>query len=224
MHMLTLYHSPLLPHARKIRLMLREKNLAHTLKQEDFWLRRYEFFALNPAGDVPVLLTEKGQPIVSAYAIAEYLDETYPEVQFFGSSPTERAEVRRLVDWFDGKFDREVTQLVLFEKLYKRLMGYGEPSSEAIRAGKKNILYHMDYIAHLLLGRNWLAGEYLTLADISAAAHLSSLDYLGDVPWEQYPSVKEWYALIKSRPAFRELLDDRVPGVRPPEHYTNPDF
>ncbi len=107
--------------------------------------------------------------------------------------------MRRLVEWFDAKFAREVGELILFEKIFKRLMGYGEPSSESIRAGKKNILYHLDYIAHLLHGRNWLAGEYLTLADISAAAQLSALDYLGDVPWEQYPSVKEWYALIKCR-------------------------
>lgn len=222
--MLTLYHTPLSPSCRKLRLMLKEKSLAHQLVNEEFWARRVEFFALNPAGDVPVLITEKNQPICGAYAIAEYLDEAFPDVQFFGNTPMERAEVRRLVEWFDVKFEREVSQLILFEKVFKRLMGYGEPSSEAIRAGKKNISYHMDYIAHLLLSRNWLGGEYLTLADISAAAHLSCLDYLGDVAWEQYPSVKEWYALIKCRPAFRELLEDRVAGVRPPAHYTDPDF
>ena len=222
--MLTLHHSPLLPTCRKIRLMLREKNIPHALKTEDFWLRRVDFFALNPAGEVPVLVTHNQQSIVSAYAIAEYLDETFPEVQFFGNSAAERAEVRRLVDWFDNKFDREVTQLVLFEKLFKRLMGYGEPSSEAIRAGKKNILYHLDYVAHLLKSRNWLAGDYLTLADITAAAHFSCLDYLGDVAWEEYPTVKEWYSLIKCRPAFRDLLDDRVQGFKPPAHYMDVDF
>lgn len=222
--MLTLYHSPLHPACRKIRLMLREKNIPHTLIIEDFWTRRIDFFLLNPAGDVPVLVTEKQLPIVGSYAITEYLDETYPEVQFFGNTPMERAEVRRLVEWFDSKFDREVCGLVLFEKHFKRLMGYGEPSSEAIRAGTKNMVYHLDYLAHLLQSRNWLAGEYLTLADITAAAHLSCLDYLGDVPWEQYPSVKEWYALLKSRPAFRDLLEDRVQGFKPPEHYTDPDF
>ena len=222
--MLTLYHSPLIPQCRKLRLMLREKNLPHTLVAEDFWQRRIEFFALNPAGEVPVLTTDKNHPICGGYAIAEYLDETFPEVQFFGNAPLERAEVRRLVEWFDGKFEREVTSFILFEKVYKRLMGYGEPSSEAIRAGSRNVTYHLEYIAHLLQSRNWLAGEYLTLADITAAAHLSSLDYLGDVPWEQFPSVKEWYALIKSRPAFRDLLDDRVQGFKPPEHYTDPDF
>ena len=222
--MLKLYHSPLVPTCRKVRLMLREKNIAHTLVQEDFWNRRVEFFSLNPAGEVPVLVTEKNQAIVGSYAICEYLDEQFPDVQFFGNSTTERAEVRRLVEWFDIKFEREVTQLVLFEKVYKRLMDYGEPSSEAIRAGKRNMSYHLDYIAHLLLHRNWMAGEYLTLADIAAASHLSCLDYLGDVSWEEHPSVKEWYALIKCRPAFRELLEDRVQGFKPVAHYTDPDF
>lgn len=219
----TLYHSPLLPACRKLRLMLREKNIPHTLKQEDFWNRRLEFFGLNPAGEVPVLVGGK-HPVVGAYAISEYLDERYPEIQFFGTSADERAEVRRLVEWFDVKFDREVTQLVLFEKLYKRLLGYGEPSSEAIRAGKKNLLVHLDYMAHLLNGRNWLGGEYLTLADISAAAHLSSLDYFGDVPWEHNGLVKEWYSLVKSRPCFRELLEDKILGFTPPAHYADLDF
>jgi len=222
--MLTLHHSPLLPTCRKIRLMLREKNIPHALQNEDFWLRDVNFFALNPAGEVPVLVTSQQQIIVSAYAIAEFLDEMYPDVQFFGNSALERAEVRRLTDWFDAKFDREVTQLVLFEKIYKRLMGYGDPSADAIRAGKKNILYHLEYLSYLLQTRNWLAGDYLTLADITAASHLSCLDYLGDVAWEQFPNVKEWYSLIKCRPAFRDLLDDRIQGFRPPAHYMDVDF
>jgi glutathione S-transferase len=218
-----LYHSPLSPACRKLRLMLREKNIPHELRQEDFWQRRMEFFALNPAGEVPVL-TGARHPICGAYAISEFLDERYPEIQFFGTNPDERAEVRRLVEWFDIKFDREVTQLIVFEKFFKRLMGYGEPSSEAIRAGKKNLAYHLDYIAHLLSTRNWLAGEFLTLADISAAAHLSCLDYFGDVNWEASAAVKEWYALIKSRPCFRPLLEDRVHGFKPPAHYDDLDF
>ena len=219
----TLHHSPLLPSCRKVRLMLREKNLSFTLHQEDFWQRRPELFALNPAGEVPILVGDR-YSIVGAYAISEYLDEAYPEIQFFGAGAHERAEVRRLIEWFDVKFEREVTALVLFEKIYKRVLGYGEPSSEAIRAGQKNLPSHLDYIEYLLTKRNWLAGEYITLADISAAAHLSSLDYLGDIGWDNYPQAKEWYALIKSRPAFRDLLEDRIPSFTPPAHYTDLDF
>ncbi len=222
--MLTLYHTPLSPACRKVRVMLREKEIDFNLVEEPFWQRNIEFFKLNPAGDVPVLIAEKGLVLCGGYAISEYLEEAYPEVQFFGNSLEEKAEVRRLVEWFDAKFEHEVTHNILFEKVFKRLMGYGEPSSEALRAGKKNLAYHLDYIAFLLQQRNWLAGDYLTLADITAAAHLSSLDYLGDVAWEHQSATREWYALIKSRPAFRAILDDRVTGFRPPPHYVNPDF
>lgn len=220
----TLYHTPLSASCRKLRVMLKEKDIAHTLQLEEVWNPRTEFYALNPAGEVPVLVTAKAQAICGHYAIAEYLEEAHPEVQFFGATIEERAEVRRLVEWFDAKFDREVTQFIVFEKVFKRLMGYGEPSSEAIRAGRRNLASHLDYMEHLLGQRNWLAGEYLTLADITAAAHLSCLDYLGDMPWSGRESLKEWYALIKSRPSFRGLLEDKVQGFRPSSHYDNPDF
>jgi glutathione S-transferase len=170
------------------------------------------------------MTTGKPQGLCGAYAISEYLEETFPEVQFFGASIEERAEVRRLVDWFDRKFDTEVTQLTVFEKVFKRLMGYGEPSSESIRMGKKNLSGHLSYMDYLLTSRNWLAGDYLTLADITAAAHLSTLDYLGDVNWDEKERVREWYALIKSRPSFRGLLDDRIKGFNPPAYYADPDF
>lgn len=220
----TLYHTPLSASCRKLRVMLREKDIAHQLQVEDVCNPRVEFYALNPAGEVPVLVSAKSQTVCGAYAIAEFLEEMHPEVQFFGASIEERAEVRRLVEWFDGKFEREVGQLIVFEKYFKRLMGYGEPSSEALRAGRRNLTAHLDYIEHLLGKRNWLAGEYLTLADITAAAHLSCIDYLGDMSWEGRDSLKEWYALIKSRPSFRGVLEDKIQGFRAPSHYDNPDF
>ena len=189
---LILYHTPLSPACRKIRLMLLEKELDFELKEESVWERRPAFFAMNPAGEVPVLEVDNGAILCGGYSIAEYLEEQFPEVQFFGSTIIERAEVRRLVDWFDQKFEREVGANILFEKVFKRLHGYGEPSSEAIRAGKRNLRYHLDYISYVLGDRNWLAGDYMTLADVTAAAHLSCLDYLGDVLWEGHELVKDW--------------------------------
>jgi len=223
--MRTLYHTPLSPYCRKIRILLREKELDFDLTQENIWDRRTEFFALNPAGEVPVLMEPDGEVISGGNAIMEYLEEAYRDnKRFIGSSIAERAEVRRLVDWFDRKFDYEVTQNILFEKIFKRLMHYGEPQSDAIRAGKKNILYHLDYIAHLTRDHRYLCGDTLTVADMAAASHFSALDYLGDVSWEHNAKAKEWYALMKSRPSLRAVLADRVSTFRPPEHYENPDF
>jgi len=222
----TLYHTPLSPFCRKIRVQLHEKNIAVTLVDEPVWERREEFFRLNPAGEVPVLKEPSGLIISGSYAIGEYLEEAYKDhaPHFIGTDIESRAEVRRIITWFDVKFYHEVTQCILFEKVYRSLMRCGQPDSDTIRVGKRNILYHLEYIAHLTNSRPWLAGDHVTLADIAAASHLSALDYLGDVPWEHAPRAKEWYALIKSRPSFRQILSDRVRGYRPPEWYADPDF
>jgi glutathione S-transferase len=209
-----------------MRILLREKELDFELAHENIWDRRVEFYGLNPAGEVPVLVETDGYAVCGNYAIMEYIEETYrdPAKPTLGSSIAERVEVRRLVDWFDHKFDREVTQNILFEKVFKRLMRYGEPQSDAIRAGKKNILYHLDYIAYLTQEHRYLTGDIMTLADMSAAGHLSALDYLGDVPWEHNAKAREWYALMKSRPSMRQILSDRITTMKPPDHYEDPDF
>lgn len=222
--MRTLYHLWLSPFSRKIRLVLKEKSLEFDMKVERIWERRPEFLALNPAGDVPVLVEPDGTTLADGNAIAEYLEEVYPERPLIGTTPLERAETRRLVAWFDVKFNREVTANLVEEKIMKRFLGLGQPSSQAIRAGCQNIKHHLDYIGYLTDRRKYLAGDTFGLADITAASHLSAVDYLGDVPWEQHDGAKDWYARVKSRPSFRPLLADHIPGASPPKHYADLDF
>ncbi len=219
-----LYHLWLSPFSRTIRVVLKEKNLDFTMKTEKVWERRPEFLALNPAGEVPVLIEPDGSVIADVHAIAEFLDEVHREKILLGINPIDRAEVRRLVAWFDGKMNHEVTENLVGEKMMKRFLGLGQPNSSAIRAGHANLVHHLDYIGYLTERRRWLAGENFSLADITAAAHLSSLDYLGDVPWDDHEAAKEWYARIKSRPSFRPLLADHIPGAAPPKHYADLDF
>jgi glutathione S-transferase len=222
--MRVLYHHWLSPFARKVRVILKEKNLDFTLKAEKVWERRPEFLALNPAGEVPVLIEPDGTVLAGSEAIVEYLDEVYRETILIGESPLDRAEIRRLVSWFDVKMNREVTENLLDEKMMKRLRGAGQPNSRAIRAGHANLPYHLDYIGYLIERRRWLGGDHFSIADITAAVQLSCLDYLGDVPWDDHEPAKEWYARIKSRPSFRPLLADLLPGIPPPPHYADLDF
>ena len=195
--MQTLYHLWLSPFCRKVRIVLHEKKIDVDLKVENVWERRKEFLALNPAGEVPVLLEPGGTALSGSNVISEFLDEIHPEPALVGRHPLERAEVRRLVNWFDGKFNAEVTENLVGEKVMKRFLGLGAPDSKAIRAGHNNINTHLSYISYLIERRKWLAGNELTLADIAAAAHLSTIDYLGDVPWTDHLSAKDWYARIK---------------------------
>ena len=222
--MRTLYHLWLSPYSRKVRLALTEKGLDCELRIERVWDRRPDFLAINPAGQVPVLVEPEGTVLIDSSPICEFLDEAYPDRPLIGPEPVARAETRRLVSWFDLKFGSEVTVNLVDEKVMRKIRGEGEPDSSVIRAGKHNIHYHLQYIGYLSERRTWLAGDDFSMADITAAAHLSCVDYLGDVPWDEHPEAKDWYARVKSRPAFRPLLADHIPGRPPPKHYADLDF
>ena len=221
--MAKLYHVPLSPFCRKVRLVLAEKKIEVELVEERYWKREMDFLRRNPAGKVPVLKID-GLVLSESAAICEYIEETNPTPSLMPSSAAERAEVRRMVAWFDDKFHQEVTSKLLYEKVNKKIQKTGYPDSGHVKAGAKAIKYHLDYLDWLLDQRRWLAGDTMTLADFAGAAQFSSLDYISNVDWEHSAAVKDWYAKIKSRPAFRGILADHVPGFTPPAHYADLDF
>lgn len=230
--MATLFHYPFCPHSRFIRLVMAEMGLESALVEEKPWERRQEFLIMNPAGSLPVFLEEQGFAVPGPMVIAEYLDETrglgLDGRRLLPEGSAARVEVRRLMEWFLGKFHDEVSGYLVTEKIYKRFIGVadggGPPDMSAIRAARANVRYHLKYIGFLIARRNWLAGPELTYADLAAAAHLSCVDYLGDVPWDEDETAKSWYARVKSRPSFRTLLADRVPGMPAAGHYADLDF
>ena len=229
--MLTLFHHPFCPHSRFVRVVTAEYGLNPVLVEERPWERRNEFLILNPAGATPVLLVEDS-PVPGAAIIAEYLDETRGVIlgthRLLPGDADGRVEVRRLLSWFNDKFFTEVSGPLAHERVLKRMMprshGGGAPEPDAIRAALSNVKYHLDYISWLVRTRDWLAGERLSYADLAAAAHLSVIDYLGDVPWGQDEAAKNWYARVKSRPSFRPLLNETVPGIAPSPTYADLDF
>jgi glutathione S-transferase len=227
----TLFHHPFCPHSRFVRLALGEHCVPVRLIEERTWERRHDFLVINPAGTTPVLVDEGQPPIPGAAIIAEYLDEMYGsnlERQLLPPEPGGRIEVRRLMSWFNDKFFNEVSGPLTGERFYKRHMpidaGGGAPDTDAIRAAKSNIRYHMAYIGWLVRARDWLAGDRLTYADLAAAAHLSAADYLGDVPWSEDEAAKSWYARVKSRPSFRPILAETLAGIPPSKTYADLDF
>ncbi len=232
MHRLT--HYPLCPRSRAIRLALGELDIGLELAEMKPWDVGPAFLALNPAGELPVLALETGFILHGTYAISEYVGEEITRhpvdggpVPLFPGNREERAEVRRLVDWFLRKFHDEVGLPVLEEKVYRRFRAGTDPAPDVdvLRAARHNLRYHLSYVAYLTNERNWLAGEMLSFADFAAAAELSAMDYLGEVPWDDHPAARLWYARIKSRPAFRPLLAERVPEAPPPPaHYPDLDF
>ncbi len=227
-----LHHYPLSTGSRFVRLVLAEYGETATLAEEAPWQRSEPLLKLNPAGTLPVLVDDDRTVVSGAAVVGEYLAETrgarLGENALMPPAPAGRAEVRRLVDWFLVKMEAEVTRYLLTEKVYKRRMPVGEgggpPDAAAIRAARSNIRYHLGYVGYLATRRSGLAGSDLSFADLAAAAALSTVDYLGEVPWEEDATAKTWYARVKSRPSFRVILADIVRGLPPASRYADLDF
>ena len=115
---------------------------------------------------------------------------------------SEKSEVRRLVDWFENKFYREVTFPLLNNRVIKRFVGEQNPSSEIIRSALQNLKVHLPYLEWLTENRKWIAGDNFSVADLAAASQLSVLDFMNDLEWFDYGESRAWYAKIKSRPSL----------------------
>ena len=209
--MYRLYYHPLCPFSRKVRVHLTAKEIDFELIQENFWERRKEFIAMNPAGTVPIIFDNvSANLIINSSVICEYVEEKHSDGKnFFGDNSVKRAEARRLQHWFDEKFYNEVTKA---------------PDSEILRVARRNLNIHLSYIEFLLESRKYLAGDQISIADFSAASHISVLDYFGDINWHHYAPTKDWYCLIKSHKIFNEVLKDRLANINPPEWYSKLDF
>ena len=200
-----------------------EKKMLFVLKEETPWALSKDVMKINPAGELPIFIFD-GNIIAGNYAITEFLEETYTQNRLLNGNNKERAEIRRLTDWFDNKFYREVYQYIAGEKIYKRFAERKPPESKRIKIGINNLKFHLEYIDWIVERNNYLVGNTFSLADVSAAAQLSIIDYLGDVPWEEFKNAKLWYSKIKSRPSFKEILNDRIKGIYPSTHYADLDF
>lgn len=222
--MLTLYQHPICPLSRQIRVYLTELESEFNIIKEDFWLRKPEFIKMNHAGTLPILQVDENSFIVGIYPITEYLIEQNEGFFFIPANAVDRAEVRRLISWFNEKFYREVTKIIIDEKMIKLMMRVGSPRSDFIKAAKNNMNAHLQYLSKLLRNKSYILNDKISCADIAAGTHISVLDYFGEINWDNWAEIKDWYAIIKSRPGFKPLLADKIPGFIAPSHYADLDF
>ena len=220
-----LYQFPLCPFSRKVRLLLAEKAVAYNLVTEYPWEERDEYFDINPTGMTPALTDpEKGIKIADSRAICEYIDETVEAAPMMNGPSLYRAEIRRLVAWFDERFFIDVTAPLMQERLRKRVIYRAPPDATVLREAMRAANAHLDYIDYLIDTRSWLAGATMSMADLAAAAQISVADYLGGIDWAGHEQTRAWYAMFKSRPSFRPLLSERMANIPPPAYYEKVDF
>lgn len=195
--------------------------------QENFWEKRKSFIAMNPAGEIPILFdNSSANLVIGSSVIIEYIEEKYQNGKsFIGDNYAKRSEVRRLQSWFDQKFYNEIGRCITNERYFNRFQkASNAPSSENIHNARKNLPIHFSYIEYILESRKYLAGDQISVADFAAGAHISVIDYFGDINWNHFQAVKDWYSMVKSHKFFSAILKDRVVNTNPPEWYSKLDF
>lgn len=221
-----LYHWPLDPVGRTVRLVLGEKQLAYETVETRPWSVHPDVEKLAPGAAAPALVEKTSEgplALLGSHAALEHLEAAHPSPRLLPAGRQDAAEARRLWRWCEDSF-RLVNETLLAERTAQWVRRDRQPDSNALRKGAHALRGRLTFLNALIEQRSYLAGRHLSLADLSVAAHLSSLDYFGDVDWSAVPDLRDWYARIKSRPSFRPLLEDLVDGTRPARHYADLDF
>ena len=211
-----LVHLVFSPPSRLARLMLGEKRLVVDPQ-----------VAEDTTAHLPVFIDLDGTRCEGLWAIVDHLEGAYPEHPLIPEEAAERGEALRWLDWTMGVLGECVTRKIVYEKANPRLTGTSTrstPDMNVIRGGREALREILPKLGETVEQRGNLAGRVCTIADLALAAHLSALDYFGEVPWDANPAMKEWYVRMKSRPSFRSLLADRVPGQPPVTQYAELDF
>lgn len=211
-----LHHLLLSPASRLARLMLAEKRVAYDPVHSD-----------DPLAHLPALAEDSGMRHVGLWAILDHLEGEHPAPPLVPDDDAARSEALRLLDWAMGPLHDSVTRRIVYEKAAQRFTGVTArraPDVDAVRAGRQALRQALAMLGGASETHGYLAGRACSIADLAVAAHLSAIDYFGEVPWAEHPAAAEWYVRMKSRPSFRSLLADRVPGQPPAAHYAELDF
>jgi glutathione S-transferase len=224
------YHYPICPFSRKIRFIFADKNIPFVSVIENFWEKREKFCLINKSGEIPFLavkfsdVDKKNLLIFGQNTVFEYLNTKYGDTSYIFGNIEQQTEIRKMSEWFDQKFYNEVSKYILNERIYYWHKYQRSPDIQLLKMARMNLEQHLLFIGEILSSQDWIAGNTFSLADITCACHLSSLDYLGEIEWQNHKIVKDWYTIIKSKPAFRDLLYDLVPGFKPSAIYRELDF
>jgi glutathione S-transferase len=195
-----LYLSAASSFARKVRVVLLEKRVAHEVETINLW-EPNDLGSVNPLGKVPALRLDDGRVLVSSPLICDYVDARYPEPRFIPQELDARTEVRRWEALADGCM--EAVSATLYEM---RFHDEAKRSADWLARQKKKFEAGFATLEQMLGERRWCVGDAMSLADIAIACHLGFINLRQPkyFPRERYPRLTALWARLEERDSFRK--------------------
>jgi glutathione S-transferase len=199
-----LYHNPLSPNVRRVRLTAAVLGIELEEKRLDFAKGEHknpEYLALNPNGAVPTLV-DGDYVLTESRAIMQYLASKKPESGLLPRDEAARADVTRWQFWDASHFSPHVAAIA-FERLIKGMMGMGDPDQRKIDEALTSFRRFGAVLNKRLEGKSYVVGSALTVADLTLA---SSLMYAkqAEIPLAELPHVQSWFNRISELDGWKK--------------------
>lgn len=205
-----LYHFPISPNSRRVVAVIHHLGLECELIALDLTKGEHltpEFISLNPNHMIPTLVD--GDTVLwESNAIMQYLCGKVGDDSLWPKDPKKQAEVSRWLFWQAAHFG-SACSVFIFERLVKKFLNLGEPNSAEIAKGEERFHRFAKVLNEYLVGREWLEGNHVTLADYSVGSFLD-LTEMAQYPMEGYDEIKRWYKNIEQLPAWQSSMPSKI--------------
>lgn len=206
-----LYDYSRAPSPRRARILLAEKGIAHENREVDLATQEQlseAFRAINPACTVPALVLECGEVLTDNAAIAAWADAAYPDLPLLGSTPLEKAAVASWNSRIEGECFMAIAEVL--RNTSKGMVGRALPGPnnyaqipELAARGRERLLHFLDRFEVHMTGREWVAIDRFSLADITAGVALDFAGWVKVDANEGRPAIAAWRARLAERPSFK---------------------
>lgn len=206
----TLYDCSTAPSPRRARIVLAEKGIAHETKEVD--LRNGEqlsdwFRAINPACTVPALVLDDGTVLTDNAGIVAWAEAVKPEPALLGSTPVEKAEVATWNAKVEGGCFMAIAEVLrntakaMADRALPGPHNYAQIPELAER-GRARLIHFLDQFEAHMTGREWVAIDRFSLADITAGVALDFAGWVRVDVNDGRPAIAAWRERIAARPSF----------------------
>ena len=231
--MLELYHAEPVANSMKVLICLKEKQLdfvSHYVNLLMFEQHKAEFIAINPNGQVPVLVHD-GNIITESTVINEYLDDVFPDIPLRPSDPVSRARMRiwnkfideyfcpalSMIGWHvmvrkiaqrlsAGQLEEVLAKIPLQEQRDKWATVAGESfTEEQLADSRRKLQVSIEKAEAILVESTWLAGEEYSLADANSFSMIAGVARLHPevMSKDKAPRTCDWLQRMQERPAVQ---------------------
>ncbi|WP_422364079.1 glutathione S-transferase family protein [Pyruvatibacter mobilis] len=208
---LTFYDFTPAPSPRRARILLAEKGIDVDTVQVDMTKGEQlsdDYKRINPSCTIPALVLEDGTVLTDNAGIAAWAEAYKPEPALLGTTPAEKgivmswnaridfegfmpvAEILRNTS--KGMQDRAITGPTNFAQL-----------PELAERGRARLPLFWDALEKRLEGREFIATDNFSIADISALVCIDFSAWVKMAPGDDHPNIKRWHAAVSARPSAK---------------------